>query len=68
MHFVDLLRRQSMRFGAVVLAGLASWLLGVGLGKSFGERGGLTSGGALLLFEEAREAFDLSFQFGDAAL
>ena len=57
-----------MRLGAVVLAGLASRLLGVGLGWPFGERGCLTLAGALLLFEQASEALDLRFQFGDAAL
>lgn len=68
MDLVDSLRRRSMRLGAVVLAGLATRLLGVRLGWTVGERGGLTFAGALLLFEQAGEAFDLSFQFGDAAL
>ena len=56
-----------MGLGAVILAGLASWLLGIGLGWSFGERGSLTLAGALLLFEQAGKPFDLGFQFGDAA-
>ena len=68
MHFVDMLRRRSMRFGAVVLTGFASGLLGIGFGWSFGEWGGLTLAGTLLLFEQARKALDLSFLFGDAAL
>jgi|SRR6516162_8503911 hypothetical protein len=68
MHLVDTLRRRSMRFGAVVLAGLATRLLGVRLGWPFGEGGSLTLAGTLLLFEEACEAFDLGFQFGDTAL
>ena len=57
-----------MRLGAVVLAGLASRLLRVRFGWTFGEGGGLTLAGALLLFEQAREALDLGFQFGDTAL
>src|SRR5579871_618544 len=68
MHFVDSLRRWSMRFGTVVLAALASRLLGVCLGWPFGEGGGLTLASALLLFEQAGQALDLGFQLGDAAL
>ena len=68
MHFVDMLRGRSMRLGAVVVTGFASGLLGVGLGWSFGEGGSLTLTDALLLFEQAGEAINLSFQFGDAAL
>jgi hypothetical protein len=33
----------------------------------FGEGGSLTLAGSLLLFKQARQAFDVSFQFGDAA-
>jgi hypothetical protein len=68
VNLVDSLRRRSMRLGAVVLAGLATRLFGVRLGWSFGEGGGLTLASALLLFKQAREAFDLGFQFGDTAL
>ena len=57
-----------MCLGAVVLAGLAPRLFGVGLGSCFGEGGGLSLAGALLLFEQAGEALDLGFQFSDAAL
>ena|SRR5437588_883645 len=38
---VDLFGRLSMGFGAVVLAGLATWLFGFGLGRPFGEGGSL---------------------------
>jgi hypothetical protein len=68
MHFVDLHRRRSMGLGAVVLAGLASRLLGVGLGRSLGEGSGLTLARTLLLFKQAGVALDLGFQFGDATL
>jgi hypothetical protein len=67
VNLVDSLRWQSMRPGAVVLAGLTPRLLGVGLGWSFGERGGLTLARTLLLLEQESEALDLGFQFGDAA-
>ena len=56
-----------MGLGALVLAGLASRPLRVGLGRPFGERGGLPLAGSLLLFKQASQAFDVSFQFGDAA-
>jgi hypothetical protein len=68
VDLVDSLRRLAVGLGAVLLAGLASWFLGVRLGWSFGEGGGLTLASALLLFKQAGEAFDLGFQFGDAAL
>jgi hypothetical protein len=35
---------------------------------AFSERGGLTLAATLLLFEQAGEALNLGFQFGDAAL
>jgi hypothetical protein len=57
-----------MGLGAVILAGFASRLLGVGLGRPFGEGSGLTLARTLLLFKPAGEALDLGFQFGDAAL
>jgi hypothetical protein len=68
VDLVNLLQRRSMRLGTIILAGLASRLFWVGLGWSFGEGSGLTLAGALLLFKQAGEAFDLSLQFGDAAL
>jgi hypothetical protein len=68
MDLVDMLRWWSMRLGAVVRSWFATRLLGLGLGWSFGEGGGLSLAGALLLFEQAGEALDLGFQFGDAAL
>jgi len=54
--------------GAIVGAGLPAGLLRVGGGRSLGEGGGLALAGALLLFEQARQALDLGFQLGDAAL
>ncbi|HEY7309248.1 MAG TPA: hypothetical protein VH643_07835 [Gemmataceae bacterium] len=67
MDLVDSHRRWSLRLGAVVLARFASGLLGLGFGLPFGEGGSLTLAGSLLLFKQARQAFDVSFQFGDAA-
>jgi len=70
VDLIDLIRggRLAVGLGAVVLAGLAPRLLGVCFGWPFGEGGGLTLADALLLFEQASEALDLRFQFGDAAL
>jgi hypothetical protein len=68
VDLVNAFRRQSMRPGAVALAGLATRLFGVGLGWRCGEGRGLTLAGALLLFEQAGKALELGFQFGDAAL
>src|SRR5947209_6906266 len=64
VDFVDLFGRFAVSFGAVVLAGLATWLFRLGLGRSFGKGGGLTFAGTALLVEQAGQSLDLSTEFG----
>ena len=68
MDLVDSFWRRSMGLGAVVFTGFTAGLLGIGLGWPFGEGGGLMLAGTLLLFKQVSQAFDMCFQFGDAAL
>jgi hypothetical protein len=70
MNFVDLVRgwRLAMGFGAVVLAGLASWLLGLVSGLALGEGGGLALAGAGRLVELAAQALVLGLQVVEASL
>jgi hypothetical protein len=56
-----------MGLGAVVLAGLASWLLGLVGGRSLGERGGLALAGTGRLIELAAEAVFLGLQVAQAS-
>src|SRR5262249_10137369 len=59
--FVDLVRRRRLAVGpaAVILAGLASWLLGLVGGLAFGEGRGLALAGAGRVVELAAEALVL---------
>src|SRR5262249_37272851 len=70
MDLIDLIgsRRLTMGLRAVVRAGLASWLLGLGCGRALGEGGGLALAGAGGLVELAAEALVLSLQVADASL
>jgi hypothetical protein len=70
MNLVDLVRgrRLTMCLGAVVLAGLASWLLGLVGGLALGERGGLALAGTGGLFELAAEALVLGLEVVEASL
>ena len=58
----------AMGFCAVVLAGLAPWLLGLGGGLALGEGGGLALAGAGRLVELATEALVLGLQVAEASL
>jgi hypothetical protein len=66
--FVDVRGGLAMGLGAVVRAGLAAGLFGLGLGRALGEGRGLALAGALGLFQLAGQAFDLSFELCEAAL
>src|SRR5262249_39516551 len=70
MNLVDLVRggRLAIGLGAVVLAGLASGLLGLVGGLALGERGGLALAGAGRLVELAPEALVLGLQVAEASL
>ena len=70
VDLVDLLGagRLAVRFGAVVLAGLASGLPGLVGGLSLGEGGGLALAGAGRLVELAAQALVLGLQVVDASL
>ena len=70
MDLVNLLgaRRLAVGLGAVILAGLASGLLGLAGGQSLGEGGGLTLAGAGGLVELAAEALGLGLQVTEASL
>jgi hypothetical protein len=70
MNLVDLVRggRLAMGLGAVVLAGLASGLLGLVGGLALGEGGGLALAGASRLVELAAEALVLGLQVVEASL
>ncbi len=70
MNLVDLLGagRLSMCLGAVVLAGLACWLLGLVSGLSLGEGSGLPLAGAGRLVELATQALVLGLQVVEASL
>src|SRR3989440_2139356 len=57
-----------MRLGAVVLAGLATGLLGLGAGLTLGERGGLSLAGTESLVELAAEALVLGLEVVDTSL
>ena len=60
--------RLAMGLGAVVLAGLAAGLLGLGAGLPLGERGGLALAGTEGLVELAAEALVLGLQVVDPSL
>jgi hypothetical protein len=60
--------RLAMRFGAVVLAGLATGLLGLGAGITLGERGGLSLAGTEGLVELAAEALVIGLEVVDTSL
>ncbi len=60
--------RLAMGLGAVVLAGLAPWLLGLVGGLSLGEGGGLALAGAGRLVELAAQALVLGLQVVEASL
>ena len=57
-----------MGLGAVVLAGLAAWLLGLVGGRPLGEGSGLALAGAGRLVQLAAEALDLGLQVTQAPL
>jgi hypothetical protein len=65
--FVDLRGRFAMGLDAVILARLAARLFRLRLGRPLGERSSLAFAGAALLFEQARQAFDLCAERGDFA-
>ena len=58
----------AMGLGAVVSAGLAAGLLGLGRGLALGEGGGLALAGAGRLVELAAEALVLGLQVAEASL
>ena len=60
--------RLAVRLGAVVLAGLATGLLGLGAGFTLGERGGLSLAGPEGLVELAAEALVLGLEVVDTSL
>jgi hypothetical protein len=66
--FADLFRRWrgAMAVRAVRLAGLAARRLGIGLGRTLAERGGLPFAGAQGALEAPGQFRDLGFEFGDA--
>ena len=70
MNLVNLLRagRLAGGLGAVVFAGLASWLPGLVGGLSLGEGSGLALAGAVRLVELAAQVLVLDLQFADASL
>jgi hypothetical protein len=70
VKLVDLLRgwRLPMCLGAVVLSGLASWLLGLVGGLPLGEGSGLALAGADRLVELAAKALVLGLQVVEASL
>ena len=70
MDLVDLFGagRLAVRFGAVVLAGLATGLLGLGAGLTLCERGGLSLAGTEGLVELAAEALVLGLEVVDTLL
>ena len=65
--FVDLFGRLAMRFDAIVLAWLSARLLRLRLGRPLGEGSSLAFARPTLLFEQARQTFDLSSELGDFA-
>jgi hypothetical protein len=70
VDLIDLvgLRWLAVGFGAVILAGLATWLLGLVGGLALGEGGGLTLAGAGRLVELATQALVLGLQVTKASL
>jgi hypothetical protein len=60
--------RLAVGLGAVVLAGLASWLLGLAGGLALGEGGGLALAGTGRRVELAAETFVLGLQVAEASL
>ena len=70
VDLVDLVRggRLAMGLGAVVLAGLAPWLLGLVGGLALGEGSGLAFTGAGRLVELAAQALVLGLQVVKASL
>ena len=70
MDLVDLFRagRLAVGLGAVVLAGLASWFLGLVGGLALGEGSGLALAGAGRVVELAAEALVLGLQVTEASL
>jgi hypothetical protein len=70
MDFVDLVRGRWLAVGpgAMVLARLAAWLLGLGRRLALGEGGGLTLAGAEGLVESTAESLVLGWQIVDPSL
>jgi hypothetical protein len=70
VNLVDLFGGRWLTVGlpAVVLAGLATWLLGLVSGLALGEGSGLALAGASCLVELAAEALVLGLQVVDASL
>jgi hypothetical protein len=70
VNLVDLFRRRwlPVGLGAIVLAGLAAGLLGLGRGLALGEGGGLALAGAGRLVKPAAEVLVLGLQVAEALL
>jgi hypothetical protein len=70
VDLVDLFWRRwsAVSLRAVLRAGLAAWRLGIWLGRSLGERTGLTPAGTPGVLELLAERLELRLQIGKAAL